>query len=200
MKKTALLLFLAVCLIQWFVPAKMIWDQEQLYKTGTAFKLRTVPVDPNDPFRGKYITLNYDINNYLRESVEDLGLEAEINVSKRTKVYVTIKNDEEGFAQIVDLSTTPPTSPHYLTAQISSYHKSADQYRIQLQYPFQKFFMEESKAPKAEELYRDALRHTDQQVYAIVNVDKGNAVLIDVQVDGTSIKDLVETYENKEIQ
>ena len=195
MKKTALLLFLAVCLIQWFVPAKMIWYQERLYKRGTTFKLKTIPIDPNDPFRGKYITLNYDINSYTQERIEDLGL-----ASGNQKVYVTIENNGEGFAQIVGLSKMPPTSSHYLTAHVSSYHKNEEQYNIRLNYPFQKFFMEETKAPKAEKLYRDALRHNDQQVYALVNVENGDAVLMDVQVDGTSIKDLVETYEEGKIE
>ncbi len=195
MKKTALLLFLAVCLIQWLVPAKMIWDQERLYKTGTTFKLKTIPVDPNDPFRGKYITLNYDINRYTTNTVADLDLK-----SDNQKVYVAIENDEEGFAQIVGLSKIPPNSPYYLTAQVRSHYKQEDQINIQLTYPFQKFFMEETKAPKAEELYRDALRHNDQQVYALVNVENGDAVLIDVQVDGVSIKELVEAYEKEEIE
>lgn len=187
MKKTALLLLLATCFIQWLVPAKMIWENERLYSTGTTFKIRTIPVDPNDPFRGKYITLSYDINTYY---LEKFAYKNEF--SNKDKVFVLVEEDENGFAKIVSISKTPPSSNDYLTANIRSVHETDTQYIFRLDYPFQKFFMEETKAPKAEELYWEALRHTDKQVYGLVNIKAGKAVLKDVQVDGVSIVELVQ--------
>ncbi|MFE3848617.1 GDYXXLXY domain-containing protein [Flavobacterium sp. LB3P45] len=40
-----------------FVPLQMIFNQENIINTGTKFKFQTVPLDPHDAFRGKYITL-----------------------------------------------------------------------------------------------------------------------------------------------
>jgi len=189
MKRIALLLFLAICLIQWYVPAKMIWENEQIYTSGTAYKIRTIPVDPNDPFRGKYITLNYDINRYKTTDVSNLDLD------NLDQVFVLISEDEEGYAKIDDLQSIQPATGNYLTARNRSFKNKEGVYTFRLDYPFQKFFMEETKAPKAETLYRDALRQSDKQVYGLVKIKEGKAVLVDVQVDGTSIVELVTSDE-----
>lgn len=191
MKKTALLLLLATCLLQWIVPAKMIWDQEQLYETGITYKIKTIPMDPNDPFRGKYITLNYDISTYKTEDISHLNLDR-----SNKRVYVQLYQDEAGFAKIKSLSKTPPASTkEYVTAKVRYHVKKKEGYNLHLTYPFNTFFMEETKALKAEQLYRNALRNTDKITYSLVNIQEGNAVLIDVQVDGVSINDLVEIQE-----
>ena len=49
------ILFIIVVCAQLFVPSQMIFQQEDVLKTGTAFKFKTQPVDPSDPFKGKYI-------------------------------------------------------------------------------------------------------------------------------------------------
>ena len=62
MNKKILLIsaFVLVVLVQLYVPAKMIWGREEVLNTGTEYKFRTAPIDPNDVFRGKYINLNYE--------------------------------------------------------------------------------------------------------------------------------------------
>lgn len=188
MKKITLAVFLLTCLLQWFIPAQMIWQQEQLRLDGTTFKLRTIPVDPNDPFRGKYITLNYAISRY---TTSNLPLPEGQEIDKTA--YVILSNDDDGFAQIERISFTPPTSTtHYLLANVLSHSEKDGVFSFQLEYPFQTFFMEENKAPKAEAVYRDFLQDTDNQVYGEVNVDKGNATLIDVKINGVSINEYVE--------
>lgn len=61
-KKILLLSFFLVAVVQLYVPSKMIWDREEVLRTGTEYKFRTAPIDPTDPFRGKYITLRFDDN------------------------------------------------------------------------------------------------------------------------------------------
>jgi uncharacterized membrane-anchored protein len=46
-----------VVIAQLYVPLQMMFNQEDIMKTGTEFKFQTAPIDPYDPFRGKYITL-----------------------------------------------------------------------------------------------------------------------------------------------
>ena len=58
-KRNLILLLLLVCL-QLFVPAKMIYDHEAILNKGKVFKFKTAPVDPSDPIRGKYITLQFE--------------------------------------------------------------------------------------------------------------------------------------------
>ncbi|MBA4241981.1 MAG: GDYXXLXY protein, partial [Sphingobacteriaceae bacterium] len=49
-KKLLLVTFCVVALIQLYVPAKMIFDSEDILTTGKEFKFKTEPIDPNDPF------------------------------------------------------------------------------------------------------------------------------------------------------
>ena len=52
--------FILMVLAQLYVPASMIFQKERVITQGTAYKFRTAPIDPNDPFRGKYITLSFN--------------------------------------------------------------------------------------------------------------------------------------------
>ena len=40
MKKITIGLFLAMCLVQWFVPAKMIYDSENVIRDGTPIQVQ----------------------------------------------------------------------------------------------------------------------------------------------------------------
>ena len=56
------LAFLALVALQALVPLGMIGWNEVALATGTDVRLKTVPVDPIDLFRGRYVTLNYEIS------------------------------------------------------------------------------------------------------------------------------------------
>lgn len=58
------LIFVLVAALQLFIPAQMILKQETILKKGTAYKFKAQPVDPSDPFKGKYINLNYEIDSF----------------------------------------------------------------------------------------------------------------------------------------
>ncbi len=67
-KKLLLVAFILVALAQLYVPTKMILNRENVLANGTDFKFRTAPIDPNDPFRGKYVNLQYENNVDLQKS------------------------------------------------------------------------------------------------------------------------------------
>lgn len=60
--------------------------------------------------------------------------------------------------------------------------------------------MEETKAYEAEQAYIQSQQDTTKITYALVKIKNGNAVLKDVIIDGTSIKEIVKANrkENKE--
>ena len=65
MNKQLYISFLSLLFVaQIVVPAHMIYQQEDAIDTGVAYKFKTEPFDPSDPFRGKYITLNYEIDSF----------------------------------------------------------------------------------------------------------------------------------------
>lgn len=180
MKNLLLSIFAITCLLQWFVPLNMIWSQEKILKEGTVFKFKTRPVDPTDPFRGKYIVLNFEADIFKTSNLEAW--------EEGDKVYVLIKNDDEGFAQIATIEKTKPLEKvHFIEATIKQIW-GKNPYRIQVSYPFERFYMEENKAPEAEKLVRQLMRQTDTQIYAKVWVKAGKAALDDVIVGDESIK------------
>ena len=179
-------IFILIALIQLTIPVKSIYDQEQILTHGKEFKFQTVPVDPTDPFRGKYIALNFKENT--------IGVSTYEKWSKGEKVFVIVEEDKNGFAQVMYASKTVPNNHnHYLSAIVQrvTSTKGESNLEIQIQYPFDRYYMEESKAKAAEDLYRKATADQKILTYALVNIKDGEATLKDVMIDGKSIKDLI---------
>lgn len=172
-KKFLLPAFAAMVLLQLFIPAKMIFDKEQVLNTGDLFKFRTAPVDPNDPFRGKYVALNFADNTFQYTKEEDWY--------NSDLVYVTLSTDSAGFAIIKNVSKQIPENETYLTATVQSVQPSEQQ--LVIQYPFDRYYVEESKAPEIEKKYLEAFQDSSKVAYALVAVRDGDAVLKDLVVD-----------------
>lgn len=182
MKKIILPLFIVMCLVQWYVPAKMIVDQEAVLSEGKVYKFKTAPVDPADPFRGKYITLSFEENRF---DVSDFNVWLNVH-----DVYVSL-TDSAGFARIRNVSLTEPEDADYVKARVS-YVTSYEPYRLFIEYPFERFYLEESKASEAEKIYWESQRGDSTQVtYAVVSVKNGEAALTDVKINDRSIVDVV---------
>ena len=189
-KKIISIGFILTCLTQLFIPAKMIIDQENILQSGTEYKFRTRPVDPNDPFRGKYITLDFEDNVF---SIEDND---KYNFQRKESVYLEFTVDQEGFATIKNVLKKEPAHPEFLSAEIDYLTEiHSGETELTFEFPFDRYYMEESKAKPAEETYREANRDTSQITYALVHIKNGGAVLKDVVIDGKPIKEIVEENE-----
>lgn len=191
MKKNLLFsVFAIMVLAQWLVPTKMIWDSESTLAAGTTYKFKTRPIDPSDPFRGKYVTLSYDASVFSTDS-SNVFFQNQI-------VFATITNDTIGFAQILKLDTIAPPHGQYVEAKVSNtYVDSDDQRKVFLKFPFEKFYVEESKAAAAEQAYWRASRDSSQQAYAVIRINDGNAVLQDVIINGKPIAAIVREINQK---
>ena len=147
-KKLTVAAFILTCLAQLFVPAKMIFDQEDILKTGTEYKFRTAPIDPNDPFRGKYIILNYMDTEFKVDDASEWG--------HNETVFVELTNNAEGYAIIKNVFMEAPKNTDYVEAYISYVNEANDEATLAVEYPFDRFYMDEFKAPVAEETYMEA--------------------------------------------
>ena len=183
MKKIISIGLAATFLLQWFIPLNMIMQQETILKEGTSFKFKTQPIDPNDPFRGKFVVLNYIANQTTIQDGQKW--------MRGEKVFVKIQEDPDGFATIASLEKVAPTGEkNYVKAEIRQVW-GENPVNVRVRYPFERFYMEESKAPKAEAMFRDLWRDSTTTVYGLVVINEGRAALEDVLVDGVSIKDAV---------
>ena len=178
------ILFTVVALAQIYVPSQMILNRESILKEGEVYKFRTQPIDPSDPFRGKYIALNYKITSY---KTKDTLWE------RNEPIYVYLKKDSLGYAKIdkvirnVDINS----ENDYVTAKVLWY--SIYDQQLTIEFPFNRYYMEESKAYDAEVAVRKTPNNTIKySTYAVVHVKEGDAVLSDVLVNGIPIKDFVD--------
>lgn len=182
MKKYLLLIFILVVLVQWFVPAKMMWNREEVLRKGKVFRFQTEPVDPEDPFRGRYVQLAYKADTVIAKTG---------TFKEGEKVYAEIENDAAGFVTIKQLHKQPPVSKDYVEATVYYWlyegEKSNALRKVIISYPFEQFFLDEHKAPKAESLYWDAQRDTAGKTYALVSIYKGKGVIKDLMINDKSI-------------
>ena len=199
--KIILIVFILVALVQLYVPAKMILDREDILATGKEFKFKTMPIDPNDPFRGKYIILRFDNNEYTLK--EDDNKEW-----KRDETIFAILNvDNEGFVFVNSIKKTKPTNEQdffktkikyvYGDNNIFSNKVVKNTKKVAIDFPFNRFYMEETKAYDAELAYREMESREKKPTYALVNIKNGEAVLKDVIINDTSVVEIVRRRQNK---
>lgn len=184
MKTTyTLILFVAVALVQLFIPAKMIFNQEEIIEEGKLYKFKTQPVDPNDPYRGKYIRLNYNLRTFkTNDSIW----------KRKSPIYVYLKTDSLGYAAIEEVSPVLKEKENdYVKARVQWYENYSNE--LHIDFPFNRYYMKETKAYDAEVAVRNRQRDSlPDNTHALVYVKNGKAVLTDVIIDEISIKDYVE--------
>lgn len=178
------LIFIAVVIIQLFVPAKMIYEKEDVLKSGTVYKFKTQPIDPNDPFRGKYVTLRYELSS--ARSVDS-------TIQRDDKVLIYLEKDSLDYATVKSVSKTKDnTSNDFIEVEVDYYDFHSTEVRFSL--PFDRYYMEEFKAKPAEDIYSKYNRRNDSinKTYALVAIKNGDAVLKDVFINDKSIHYYIE--------
>lgn len=178
-KKITWIAFGLLVLLQLWVPAWVIKGRENTLSTGKAFKFRMAPRDPNDYFRGKYIFLNFHATS------------VEVNDGKEwkygEKIWVSIASDSAGYAKITGVSAfNKKPAGDYIEATIN-YFSDDSVKLLHIEWPFEKFYMEETKAPLAEEAYNAVRADSSMVSYALVKVKNGMAVLENVFIDNKPI-------------
>ncbi len=179
-------LYVMLVVVQLAVPISQIWRYEDILQTGHVYKFRTAPIDPYDAFRGRYVFLSFADTVAPIRPGDKLG---------SGPAYVELAEGEDGFAQFKQVSVEPPASADYL--QVNDpwedwERKSLCYFRL----PFDKFFMEESAAPKAEEAYRkfgNRRGETQGDAYALVRVKGGIGVIEDVYIKNQPIREFIKT-------
>lgn len=179
--------FVLMILVQWFVPSKMILDREDTLRNGEEYLFKCQPIDPNDPFRGKYITLRFSESN---TSIPDSAF-----YENNQNIYLDFEKDEEGFATIASIKSENSSDIEnslLVNVDLISGDIGASNRLLYVDYPFTRFYMEESKAQPAEDLYRKIVRDTSQTTYAVVMIKDGVGVIKDVMINGVPIGTIVE--------
>jgi uncharacterized membrane-anchored protein len=165
-----------------YVPGSIILRYENILARGEQFKFRTRPVDPYDAFRGRYVALSF-------EDATTVTLRGE-HYERGETVYVTLEKKPDGYARFAEASHTRPASGAYITTTM----KWTDQYEKKgsvgyVEVPFDRYYMEESVAPKAETTYRQHSSRKERDAYALVRVLGGGAVIENVYVGDKTLRE-----------
>lgn len=194
MKKTfPVYLALLVLLPLW----QMVQAQAVLTQ-GKAYRFETEPVDPADAFRGRYIALGFKA---ARAEVEK-----GFNPDYGRSFYAVLGVDENGFGKIERLESRKPSSGDYVRVRglylqmedcgVSMPEREPpvcrplDKPLFQVQFPWDRFYMNEKAAPKAEEVYREALG-SQKKNWAVIRVRGGKSAVEGVYLDGQPIQKAV---------
>ena len=179
--KIVLPAFFLMVIAQLYIPAKMVLDSQTVLIDGKDFMFKTAPIDPSDPFRGKYIDLSFEENAMQITNAE--------NWNQGDEIYVSLTTNDEGFAKISSITKEEPSDTEDYVKATIQFIVPDSQTIVSVQYPFDRFYMEESKAYDAELAYNESIRDSNQVTYALVAVKKGSAVVKEVYVNGVPIRE-----------
>ena len=180
--KYILIVFAIVAVVQLAIPAQMIVNKEQILTSGKTYKFNTEPVDPNDPFRGKYIILRPKHNTY---KLKDMG-------GSPTEMYATFNVDKDRMARVSTLTFETPSRSDHLKVQVHQAYNMQDSTSVFIDFPFDRYYMNEHKALKAELMTRSLDTLHMARLYAEVYILEGNASVESVKIDGKPIEDIIE--------
>jgi uncharacterized membrane-anchored protein len=193
MKKPILISgFILMVVLQWFVPSRMIFYKERIITIGKEFRFRTEPFDPYDAFRGKYV--------YLTFNQTSIQLKDSVDWKEGDMIFGLLSTDSSGFAHVTSLTKEEPSeNVDYLTVTAGYVYQDSVT-SVTFSYPFDRFYMEESKASTADEAYHVALGDTSKVTYAKVRIHKGEGVILDVYIDGMPLKEVAIQRQKQEEQ
>jgi len=174
-------LFLILAIVQTAAPFSMIVRREIVLSQGKQFRFKTQPVDPYDAFRGRYVA--------LRVKEDNIDKPKDMLIQRDQTVYAIIRNDSDGFAKIVEIKVVRPKSGDYIETKVWYVQKD----KVQLKMPFDRFYMEEKSAPKAERAYWEHSRGEKESTYIVVSIKSGLAVAKDLYIGGKPISEFIKT-------
>ncbi|TLM63957.1 MAG: hypothetical protein FDZ69_12030 [Deltaproteobacteria bacterium] len=172
--------FLLVAAVQLAVPGYMIYEQETTLRMGSPYRFKTAPIDPYDPFRGRYVQLRIEASSTRAAEGEQ--------IRPGDWVYVPLATDEDGFAQLLPASLTPPAQGDYLLLKARYASGSA----VHLVLPFDRYYAEETVAPEIEAAYNRNSRREQRNAFIAVRVRAGKGVIEELFIDNLPVREYLQ--------
>ncbi len=175
MKTLKLVLLGALALAQLAVPAQMALHQVMVRARGVQLKIRCAPVDPVNPFMGRYVRLN--LSGEVAAPKSRPG-----RAGGMQDAWVTYSLDKEGFVEPAALCWVRPKDTPSLKVRTTGFVQDD---KTRFSYPFDRYYMNERKAPEVDRAMaggRWDLR--PGEVFVTVRVLGDTAVLEELYLDG----------------
>jgi uncharacterized membrane-anchored protein len=176
--KLIFICFVGFALLQMLLPLTGVFIQEDILRNGKVYKFKTEPIDPYDPFRGKYVTLRIK---------DDVAVQDGEKFEENQKVYAVIEKYENGFAYVAKLAVEKPKADNYFITHINSVYSTEVSYVV----PFTRYYLDEKKAPQAERAYFDNSRREEQNTYIQVRVKNGKTALEELYISDLPVLEYI---------
>ncbi|HPN85139.1 MAG TPA: GDYXXLXY domain-containing protein, partial [Victivallales bacterium] len=134
--------------VQISVLAYMAGYREFIILKGKTVFLRTMPVDPSDPFRGDYVSLEYEISVIGKKDLKS-GFPA----NKGEVFYTVLKEEENGLFSLEYCSKEKPSQGELFIKGRYEYDWNfrGQSENFRLKYGIEKYFVQEDKGIEIEE-------------------------------------------------
>jgi uncharacterized membrane-anchored protein len=173
-------IFIVVALLQLSVPASVVWKREQTLRHGRVWKFKTVPVDPIDAVRGRYIALRFAAEAELKNHP----------VPNNRTLYLVLAPDASGFAKVENISAIPVRGDNVVKATSGwAYNRVA--------FPFDRLWVAEQDAAAAEKAYLDNSRRGNDNAYVTVRVRDGDAAVEKLYIENQPLDDYLRAHSRK---
>ncbi len=181
-RKTLLILFATLAVVQVYAPISMILMRERILREGEPFRFQTAPVDPFDPFQGRYVWLGYEEETAPIDSGEEWSWDY------GEKGFARVGTNSDGFAIFTIVTRDRPEEGPYLKVDIRG---PAENDEVRLSIPFDRYYMQETLAPEAELAYREHTFREKSDAYAVIRILDGEGVLESLYVAGRPIEEVI---------
>ncbi len=131
------LAFWALVAAQALVPLVLVGWNEVALATGERVRLATVPVDPLDLFRGRYVTLRYGISS----------LRVNGDVERGATVYVPLTKGGGGVWSGSYATPIRPEGGTFIRGRVTSRPAGA----VTIEYGIETYYADEDEAPELEQ-------------------------------------------------
>lgn len=194
-------LFIAFAAIILLVPIYVAVSSQNVLNNGTFYKFKPMAYDPFDPFRGKFLRVNYETND----------IPTKFQFEEDETAYVSIAVDEEGYAFFQEAFKSPPKRGDYLKTTIAwagvnaklmremeraaeeddrlSYIDAPSAVRIEIPDNMNKYFINEDDALRAERVFRKE----QENIYIGVRILDGEVRLDNIFVYDQPILDYIDS-------
>lgn len=175
-QKFALIGFMLLIVVQIVFVSTIIIRHEGIFKYGKIFKFRCAPVDPYDAFRGRYVAIK------IRE--QDVPCENPSSFSSGEIAYAIITPDKDGFVKFSNLRhKSPDKDEDYLKVKVVGVYDE----NVGIKVPFDRFYMKEDIAPRAESVYR----HSSKDAFLLVRIFNGDATIENFMIGDKPIVEFI---------
>ncbi|MDD2597921.1 MAG: GDYXXLXY domain-containing protein [Kiritimatiellae bacterium] len=211
--KTFLVVASAAFILQAGILAWMIIQREIILTQGELYRFKAAPVDPYDAFRGRYVRVDIEGGGPFRTDTQ---------LQRGMPLYPSLVVDANGIATLTNPAVRPPVDTPYIKVKCrysspvmrdsgivtTNFDKYANnvvatntspkmvmsgKYTTHVELPFDRYYLDEKLAPKAEQVYNET-RSGDQRnrkaATLLVRVRKGRALIEMLEIDGIPIRDL----------